>query len=125
MPQQIYSKGSIFIKSVLIAEAQEIEVDYDNGASDVDTIEKGLAGASPGPLKSTIRLVSAVPAAGLDLDYVQSLVDLEIVDVVVFARGKKLKWEGTFRQAKESYGVSGPSKFDATLRCGPPDISVL
>ncbi len=124
MAQKIYSKGAVFVDGNPIAEATNISARYSNNSNAVDTIEQGRSGRSPGAASSTVTITSAVPAAGVDMDYLKSLLNLTLVEVVVFARGKKIKMKGFFTEVEEEYGV-GSQTFRATIECGPPDESTL
>lgn len=125
MSQQIYSKADLFADGVLIAEATGITINHRPSLNAVNTINKGFAGVSPGTKSAEIQLESAVPRVGVDYDYTDAMNTNKLIEVVVFARGKKLKTKGFISDMSERYGVDQAASLSITLMCGPIAESTL
>lgn len=61
--------GEIYANGRLLAEAASITVRTMSNSNKVRTMKKGLAGFSAGPTEVEIRIESAVPKAGYEVDF--------------------------------------------------------
>lgn len=120
-----YTKFSMFLKDVLLAEASSVEVSFTPNTQPVTTTEKGLSGFSAGAGMMTIKVESAMPRAGVEFDYVEAAYNRTVLDVVIFRAGKKLKTQGVIMDASESGGVDKPSNASFSLTCSIPEFSTL
>ena len=87
--------GEIYANSRLLAEAASITVRTMSNNNKVRTMKKGLAGFSAGPTEVEIRIDSAVPKAGYEVDFktiVERKLAMEIVHVD--AGGVRRRYEG-------------------------------
>lgn len=120
-----YTKFSMFLGGALLAEAQSVDVEHMPGTQEVNTIEKGLSGFSPGSGKCTIKVESAMPRAGIEFDYVDAAYKATILDVVIYRSGKKMKTKGVIMSANEGGGADKPSAASFNMVCSIPEFSAL
>jgi hypothetical protein len=122
---QIYSKGSLLVSGILIAEMMSFSVDHKNGANPINTIEKGFAGMSPGSSTTEVKCETAVPRVGVDFDYTDALNNLTLLDIVIFCRGKKLKMKGFITDVSENYGEGKAAGLSFTIMGNKTEESTL
>lgn len=120
-----YTKFSTFLGGVLLAEAQSVDVNEQGGWQDIVTIEKGLAGFSPGTQMCTIKVDSAIPRAGMEFNYRKAMQEGTILDVVVFCGGEKLKTKGIIKDTSMTGGADKASTISLNMTCGPLEASTL
>jgi len=120
-----YTKFSIFLGGVLLAEAQSCDINHTGGWQDIVTIEKGLSGFSPGAQMCTIKIDSAVPRAGVEFDFYAAMRDGTILDVIVFRAGKKMKTKGIVKDVSETGGADKASTYSVNMTCSPVEESLL
>jgi len=125
MALQTYSKGTLLMSGIVLAELMNFTVDHKSGNNPIHTVEKGFAGISPGSASVEIKFESAVPKVGVDFDYLDAQKNQTILDIVYFARGKKCKTKGFIMETTEQYGADKPASFGGTLMCGPVEESTL
>ena len=71
----VYSRpGYISIAGRVLLQVMKIDVKFDSGNKDVDTLLLQRAGHSLGPQKVSVDVSSAVPAAGIEGDIIQRLI---------------------------------------------------
>jgi hypothetical protein len=92
-----------------ILQSHKISLDFETGNNDVNTSLLGRAGHSPGAKKVVVRVESAVPQGGLEVDWVgiadaQGVVPLDFV----FAN-RTYACEGDIRSVNLSHEVSNPN----------------
>jgi hypothetical protein len=125
MALQDYTKATILVNGVVLIEATSISVDHKLGNQPINTIEKGFAGISPGSSSIEVKIQSAVPRVGTDIDFTGLARARTLLDVVLFARAKKVKTKGYIMDVSESYGADKAAEISCTLMCAPPDESTL
>ena len=125
MALQDYTKATILVNGVVLIEATSISVDHKLGTQPINTIEKGFAGISPGSSSIEVKIQSAVPRVGTDIDFTGLARARTLLDVVLFARAKKVKTKGYIMDVSESYGADKAAEISCTLMCAPPDESTL
>lgn len=125
MALQDYTKATILLNGVVLIEATSISVDHKLGNQPINTIEKGFAGVSPGSSSVEIKIQSAVPRVGTDVDFTGIAQARTLCDVVLFARAKKGKTKGYIMDVSESYGADKPAEISCTLMCSPIEESTL
>ena len=120
-----YTKFSLFVDNTLIAEQQNVEATHSGGFQEVNTTEKGLSGFSPGSAKMTLKIDSAVPRAGYELDYLKHVYNGNILDVVFFRAGKKVKSKGLIMDLTEGQGTDKAASASFNMVCSVPEESTL
>lgn len=106
MALQHYSSAAIFVDGSLLSEASEVNIETNPALVEIMTMQKGFAGVSPGAEKTSISVTSAVPRVGFELDYLDKCQGVKVVEVTVFAHGKKTTCKGFLSNVKQTYGVN-------------------
>lgn len=123
MALQIYSKGALFIDGVLVAESVEFSMDKKNNDQKVVTQNKGFSGISQGAEETEIKVTSAVPKVGVDMDYDDMRKSRKVIEVALVARGKKQLCKGFISDVSENYSATAESKLSFTIMAGPVDVT--
>ena len=107
--------GSVLYNGIPLLEVMQMDLDYDSGNKDVDTLAKGNAGFSTGPGKAQVMLKNALPTNGPEVDWLAlSMSKLEIQLTFVLA-GKYTTLMGDVRNVKASSSNTGENTFDMTF----------
>lgn len=125
MTLQVYSKGTLLVNGIVIAELLNFTVDHKSGNNAIHTVEKGFAGISPGSAGVEIKCESAVPRIGVDYDYADAQKNHALLDIVYFARSKKCKTKGFIMDFSETYGADKAASLSFTLMCAPVEESTV
>ena len=125
MALQKYEKGALFVDSVLVAEATNVSLDHDPKLNAIETMQKGFAGASPGAEMTNVEFANAVPVAGLEIDFLSKMQGVKVVEVTLFAHGKKTTMKGFVSKCSQKYGVNQAAEFSVSMICAPADESTL
>jgi hypothetical protein len=123
MALQTYSKGSLFIDGVLVAESVEFSIDKKNNDQKVVTQNKGFSGISPGAGETEVKVTSAVPRVGVDMDYDELKDSRKVIQVALVARGKKQMFNGYIADVSENYSATAESKLSFTIMGEPVKIT--
>lgn len=122
---QLYERGALFADGALLVECQTITVNHDPKLNVINTMQKGFAGVSPGSEESTIDVAEALPRAGVDYDAISAMQGVEIVEMVLFAGAKKLKYKGFITKVGMSLGADRAAEFSFSLIASPVESSDL
>jgi len=125
MALQQYEKGAIFLKGALLVEATNFHLEHDAALQPIHTMQKGFAGVSPGSPMTKGSVSSGIPRVGVELDYLQSLQDVEVIEFVVFAHSKKKKFKGYLTNIKEQYGADRAAEISFDFIGVPVEQSTL
>ena len=108
-----YSRpGYISVGGRVLLQAMKIDVKFDSGNKDVDTLLLGRAGHSLGPQKVSVDVSSAVPASGIEGDIIQRLVNAGTQSFAMTFAGTTYNIEGDIRAAGFSTDVGNPNGTD-------------
>lgn len=108
-----YSRpGYISVGGRVLLQAMKIDVKFDSGNKDVDTLLLGRAGHSAGPQKVSVDVSSAVPAAGIEGDIIQRLVQAGTQSFAMTFAGTTYNIEGDIRTAGFMTDVGSPNGTD-------------
>lgn len=109
----VYSRpGYISIAGRVLLQVMKIDVKFDSGNKDVDTLLLQRAGHSLGPQKVSIDVSSAVPAAGIEGDIIQRLIAAGTQSFAVTYAGTIYNVEGDIRTASFNTSVGDPNGTD-------------
>lgn len=118
---ELYTKATVYVNSVLLAQEASVEVKRTTGAQPVKTIAKGFSGMSPGSPMCTMKVTSGVPSADFELDAGQFMKNLEVVELTVFAAGRTATSKGFITDDNFSHAVDAQSKLDFDFTGQFPD----
>ena len=108
-----YSRpGFISIGGRTLLQSMKIDVKFDSGNKDVDTLLLGRAGHSLGPQKVSIDVSSAVPASGIEGDIITRLINAGTQSFAITYAGTIYNVEGDIRTAGFSSDVGNPNGTD-------------
>lgn len=111
-----YSRpGYISIGGRTLLQSMKIDVKFDSGNKDVDTLLLGRAGHSLGPQKVSIDVSAAVPAAGIEGDIITRLINAGTQQIAVTYAGSIYNVEGDIRTAGFSTDVGNPNGMDYNI----------
>lgn len=122
---QIYERGALFTDDQLLMECQSISVTFDPKLNEINTMQKGFAGVSPGSEMVSIDVSEALPRAGVDYDAITAMQGVEIVSMVLFAGAKKFKTKGFINNVKMSLGTDRAAEYSFTFIGAPIEQSDL
>lgn len=122
---QIYERGAVFFGNQLLVECQSVSVNIDPKLNEINTMQKGFAGVSPGSEMVSIDVTEALPRAGIDYDAISALQGVEVVDFVLFAGAKKFKTKGFINNVKMNFGADRAAEFSFTYIGSPIETSDL
>ena len=108
-----YSRpGYISVAGRVLLQVMKIDVKFDSGNKDVDTLLLGRAGHSLGPQKVSIDVSSAVPAAGIEGDIITRLLAAGTQSFAITYAGTIYNVEGDIRTAGFNTDVGNPNGTD-------------
>jgi hypothetical protein len=108
-----YSRpGYISVAGRVLLQVMKIDVKFDSGNKDVDTLLLGRAGHSLGPQKVSIDVSSAVPAAGIEGDIITRLINAGTQSFAITFAGTIYNVEGDIRTGGFSTDVGNPNGTD-------------
>jgi hypothetical protein len=122
---QIYERGAVFFGNQLLVECQSVSVNIDPKLNEINTMQKGFAGVSPGSEMVSIDVTEALPRAGIDYDAISALQGVEVVDFVLFAGDKKFKTKGFINNVKMNFGADRAAEFSFTFIGAPIEATDL
>lgn len=120
---QTYEKGSLFADNTLLAETTNFSVSIDSKAQEINTMQKGFAGMSPGSEMTQIEVTSAIPRAGVEYDALVKLQGLKVVEMVLFAGAKKWSTKGYVTNVQMQFGADRASEVSFTFKGGPLEVT--
>lgn len=102
--------GEIYINGRLIAEATDMEFTIRSNDNKVMTMQKGMAGFSDGPTEVEGTINSAVPKAGYDHEFLDTILDKKEVRVTwITAGNRRVTAEGRFGELRERFDSASPA----------------
>ena len=122
---QIYDRGAVFFGNQLLVEVQSVSVDVDPALNEINTMQKGFAGMSPGSEKVRIDISEALPRAGVDYDALANIQGIDVVDFVLFVGAKKFKTKGFITNLKMNLGVDRAAEYSFSFIGSPLEQSDL
>lgn len=109
-PAEIYCNGR------LLAEATSISVRTMSNNSRVRTMKKGLAGFSAGPTEVEIKIESAVPRAGYEVDFKTVCERKGAVEIIhADAGGVRRRYEGWVDDCEQSQGTDNAATLSVSF----------
>ncbi len=111
-----YTKATVYLNSKLLSEESSVTIKRSTGSQPVKTTAKGYAGESPGAPMCEITVENAVPSADFELDPGQFMLDLENVELTVFAAGRTATSKGFIYEDNFSHAVENQSKLSFSMR---------
>jgi len=109
MSTQLYTQVEAYIDGAKLTEATSVNVDLDNQAQIVETLNRGFAGVSKGAARISISIANAVPAASFEYEPSAKILGLEPVELTLYAAGKSLSSKGFLMKFSMSGAVNSPS----------------
>lgn len=125
MALQKFEKGAVFIDGVLVAMATSCSLDHDPKLNPIETMQLGFAGVSPGSEMTTLELASAVPVAGMEIDFLDKMQSIKVVEVTLFAHSQKTTFKGFVSKCSQKYGTNQAAEFSITMIGAPVKTSTL
>lgn len=122
---QIYERGALFANGALLMECQGITVNHDPKLNAINTMQRGFAGVSPGSEEATIDVTEALPRSGVDYDAISAMQGVEIVEMVLFAGAKKLKYKGFITKVGMTLGADRAAEYSFSMMAAPVEQSDL
>lgn len=125
MALQMYEKGALFMDGVLLAEIGEFSIEHDAKVVEIETMQKGFAGISPGAARTSVDLSSMVPRKGMEKDYITAVQQNTIVELTAFRAGQKGTCKGFLVKASEKYGVNQAAGISTSFIGEPMNFTTL
>lgn len=123
-PLTVYEgPGEIQLGSKTLAEATSVRITIAPNAASVVTMKKGMAGFSDGAVSCTLAVESAVPKAGLEVDFIDLCINLRPVTVSVLFAGKRYSFDGKVTDLSTSNAVGSAASASFTVTTGRPRVS--
>jgi hypothetical protein len=110
-----YATGYVVYQGLALSEVSDIDFDEESGDQEVVTILKGLAGHSNGAAKVKLTLKSAIPAAGMEVDFAEICRKHRTIEVRFRCAGVEATAQGRVMNAKRSVSANNPSALDVTF----------
>lgn len=114
--------GEIQFNGSTLSEAKSVRVSVASNGKDVNTMAKGLAGRSKGPVKTTINVENAAPLAGLEADFLELCQLSKYVDVVVAFAGKRYQYTGWIDSFDAETNTDNPAAANFVVMAGPARV---
>lgn len=113
---KLYTQATLYLEGTKLAESVRVTVRLDAHTSDIETVDMGFAGVSPGASRIIISASNAVPATDFELRPWTSSDAIEVtkgkpqdkpVELAVWAANHALVTLGWFRSYNLDYSVNG------------------
>lgn len=101
----LYASIYFALDGQLMTEEQEITWNFDPANTIVKTQQKGFAGVSQGAGGLEVTVVSAVPRAGTEIDFIKLAADATPVEGIIIQGAKKLVSKGFMMDVSGKGGV--------------------
>lgn len=120
----VYSgPGQIYLGATPVLEAQMIDVSLATGNNTVKTLRKGRAGHSKGSREYTIKVDSAIPRSGVEVDWEAIAEAGEPIEIHVVLAGKTRTYTGDIRDVSLSTNTDSPNKISWTMSASKKSTS--
>jgi len=116
-PQQYLGRTSIFFNGTALEEFTSVDLALDTAQNEIVTVTKGLAGFSAGAQKTTIRITSAVPIGGTEIDFWDIAFRNENCTLQVGFGSKDFISTGRIMNVSLSLSANSPSAVDFDFTC--------
>lgn len=121
MPNTVYEgPGKIYFGAQLLAEATRVRFSVSGNNRRVRTMQKAAAGRSRGAVESEVSIDSAVPLAGMEVEFIEICINNENVRVVVDVAGQQFQIDGWVEDSEVTQGVDDTAGVSATVFGGKP-----
>lgn len=107
-----YAVGTLFLNGQPLFEEMTFDLGYATGNAIVVTQMKKFAGVTQGAGSFSVKVTSAVPLAGLEVDFHKVAKEATVVTLVAKRGGKVLTSRGFIMNVNEKYGVNTDSTMD-------------
>lgn len=111
-----YTKATVYLNGKLLTEESSVDITRTTGSQPVKTTAKGYAGESPGSPMCEVTCENAVPSADFEVDAGSYMLDLEVVELTIFAGGRTATSKGTIYEDNFSHAVDNQSKLRFKFR---------
>lgn len=113
-----FSRGSIYIKGTLAAEAQDGEIEINSGDKDVITLS-GYRGTTDGPVTATIKITRSIPQAGFGpSDLIKAIVTHEELTFITVIGATKYTVNGTLKTLNQKFATEQTATENTALTGG-------
>lgn len=92
--------GSVEYRGRVLRQAESIDIKFDTGNQDVDTLADGFAGHTPGVKKITVSVSAAVPSeasGGLEFNFVAAMEAQATIEFTYVVAGARYRVRGDLR----------------------------
>jgi hypothetical protein len=114
---QQYSRIAVYYNSKLLSEESDVTIKRTSGSQPVHTVQKGLAGFSPGSPMCEVTVKSRIPAAGFEISSIgKDMQSVAVVELTFFAAGKTLTTKGAIMDDSTQHAVDTASEIDFTFQ---------
>jgi len=108
--------AEIYVNGRLLAEAQTISVRTISNNTKVRTMKKGLAGFSAGPTEVEIKIESAVPRSGYEVDFKTACENKSVAQIVhADAGGVRRRYEGWIDDVDQSQSTDSAATMSVSF----------
>lgn len=121
-PQQYVSRSNVFFNGQALEEFTSIDLALDTAQNKIVTVTKGFAGFSAGAQEVSIRVSSAVPLGGAEIDFWSIAFRNENCTLQVGFGSKDFMSTGRIMDVSFSISASSPSAVDFTFICPAKDL---
>lgn len=110
MSTQLYTLCEVYWNGRKLCEEASVKLTRDSKAQPVSTVARGFAGMSPGAKDLTISVENAVPAAAFEFNPGETIAELQVGEITLFAAGKTLSSKGFITKDDFSHAVNSEAK---------------
>ena len=112
--------GKVFFNNNLLAESQSVRMNFNGNNTRVKTMKRGLAGRSRGAFETEFSIDSAVPLAGLEVDFINLCVTNANVTVSIDLAGKRVAVDGWIESTDVEQSTDSPAQISFSGVGGKP-----
>ena len=120
--QNYEGPGEVQMDSRTLAESSSINTQIRSNSTPVNTMKKGLAGRSKGPVAVTIQVENAVPKAGLEQEFIEKCVKNATVKITHKFGARTYVYSGWIDEVTATNAVDAAAGLSFTVMAGPPLI---
>lgn len=114
--------AKVFYQGKLLAETQSARLRVTGNNNKVVTMVKQFAGKSDGATESEISLENAIPRKGFERNFLQVVIDKELVRIVLDIGGERVQVHCYAEDSEYTSSTDASAGISVTLMGGPPDI---
>lgn len=120
---QTYTKATVYFNGGKLSEEASVTIKRMTNSQEVDTVDKGYSGESPGSAKIEISVSNAVPSVDFEMNPGDFMLGVApgagSVEISIFAANRTLTTKGFVISDNFSHAVNSASKLDFEMRCSP------